>query len=350
MIELLVVMAMVASNDGRGRLELSGEAGCPTAAQIIQSLARLDSHLAADLDRRGWRLALSADARAPDFEIRVQDPSNAVIGERRFIGLSDCGQRAEAVAATLAVWLGALAAEPLPAPVYPPAALDHPPPSAPRARTPRALAASFAAAPAVLTRRWQLELGAAALGSIDETGAGAAGVDLSAWGRPLAWRWGLQAHLEWEAPRSLPVGPGLRRLAAREPRGWSALSTPVGMGWFRAGGRSAGGRHPDPGPRLDGSSIWMCGFDPGVFIGGRFLHRSGTRLARLALGRAGPFGPSGSKWDCSRERRRRQRLLVDPSTARGLGSPGRELAGLTPKRSIGGPSCKVYPVEDRSGG
>jgi len=260
MIELLVLLVIRGLPIG---LEVSGDASCPTAAQITQSLARLHP----DLDARGWKLELSTDANTSNLHMRVHDPSNALVGERRFEGLSDCDQRAEAVAATLAVWLGELAAQPLPAPVYPAATLEQPP--APEAPNPPALSLGRAAAPAVPSRPWQLELGAAALGSIDETGAGAAGIDLSSWVRPGQRRWGLQAHLEWEAPRSLQLGPGFADWQRFTLGAGAHLPLERAWGGFELEANLLAGLTVTQGrgltvPRLDAA------LQPGFFAGARF--------------------------------------------------------------------------------
>jgi len=268
MVELLVLLIVggVPGTEERAPsvVEVTGDASCPTAAQITQSLARLHP----DLDAHGWGVELSTGTSAADLRMRVHDPSNVLVGERRFNGLTDCDQRADAVAATLAVWLGELAAQLLPAPIYPAANKEEPP--APEAASPSALVVSRATAPNARPPAWQLELGAAALGSIDETGAGAAGIDLSTWVRPVGRLWGLQAQLEWESPRSLTLGPGFADWQRVTLGAGAHLPLERGWGGFELAARVLAGLTVTQGrdltvPHLDAA------LEPGFSVGARFF-------------------------------------------------------------------------------
>ena len=133
------------------------------------------------------------------------------------------------------------------------------------------LPATHARAHGTETHRWQLELGGAALGSIDETGAGTPGIDLELPGLARSRRhWGWQAHLGWEAPRTLPLGPGFadwqRITLAAGPhfqlqRGWRGFDLEAdllaGVIVTHGGGVAV--------PHLD------AGLEPGFFVGGRFF-------------------------------------------------------------------------------
>jgi hypothetical protein len=241
-------------------LQVTGEASCPTVDQIHQSLA----HLHPDANARGWKLELTGAEPTTDLGVRFFDPSNALVGERRFAGLPDCGLRADAVAATLAVWLGELTPQPLPSAP----GSEAPEPAA--APTPRPVAIVSAAPSQPKHPRWQLELGAAALGSLDQTGAAAGGVRLSSWVRPLAQWWGLQAHLSWEAPRSLALGTGFAD--------WQRVTLAAGAHFPLQPGRIGfeleadllAGLTVSQGRDLSVSRL-DAALDPGLFAGARFF-------------------------------------------------------------------------------
>ena len=261
---LLILGALQGAPLARAGLDIEGELRCPTAAQIGDRLGRLHP----DLDARGWHLEIWAEVGPSGLGMRIRDPANALIGERHFVGLSSCDQLAEAVAATLAVWLGEVTAEPLPAPNYPTTPAERATVSeAQRSPNVAQRTGAISGAPA---RGWQLELGAGALGSIDGTGAGAPGAELSVRTGPSAAHWGLQANLEWAASRAVALGSASaiwQRVSLGGgacfilERGWSGLELEAdllaGVTVIRGSGLTA--------PHLDAA------LGPGFFVGTRFF-------------------------------------------------------------------------------
>ncbi len=151
---------------------------------------------------------VSADTSEPNPRLQLFDSSGLLLAERRFTGLPDCRQRAQAMAATLAVWLGDLSAR-VPPPVYPAAPGSLAAIERPTLKADASASASISAASTPgSSNRWKVEIGAGALASIDSAGDGVAGAELRTSMRPTTWRLGLQGHLSWEGSRELPLGEG----------------------------------------------------------------------------------------------------------------------------------------------
>jgi hypothetical protein len=270
MVELMALLLVASTprvEDSAARgLQITGDFGCPTAEDVARSLARLHP----DLEARGFTLELSASGS--DLGLRVLDPSRALVGERRFTGLPDCAQRADAVAATVAVWLTELSVQLPPQSLGADATVEAPPPALEAAARPRPVEIGTSAAQATSPTRlhWQLELGAAALGAIDQTGAGAGGIELGGAVRPLAQWWGLQARLAWEAPRSIALGPGFADWQRVTLGAGAHFPLQRGTTGFELEADLLAGLAVTQGRGLTVSHL-DAGLEPGLFAGARFF-------------------------------------------------------------------------------